>query len=301
MAEAQQRQYLGMGADDFIQGGLLNNIDVEITSAIWTGWDYDGAISTDVLAVKMTLTPLDEKMKPKPEEAVEQYWSAGGELGDTGGITDDGSRVRPSEGKSALTKNSNLHVLIQTLWANGMPKDYLADGNISKLKGTKVHVIRTTAPKREGITRERKKDREDTVLVINKIYQGPWGKMTAGATTTKAQPAAAPAQTQPAGVNGGSTDAQLAQAAAQQQSSAPAPVPAAGNEVEEAAVVALNTLIKEKGMFAAVSDLKIAGFRLHQKSNASLRNAVIALLENESWLTSHGMQIVDGAVLPGSA
>jgi hypothetical protein len=183
--------------DAFIQGGLLQDVDVEIVEAQWVPWDYGkpGVVSQDVLAVKMLMVQLDDTRKPvtgpdgAPAPPVEQFWSAGGNFADVV-VTDDGYMVGAGPNKSALTKGSNFHVFLQTMRAKGMPVGYLEDGNLSKLKGVKFHLIRTAAPKRDFQTGRAGKEREDTIAVCGSIIWGPWDGKPAAAVKGKAGPVA---------------------------------------------------------------------------------------------------------------
>lgn len=282
-------QAIPMGLDDFVQGGLFSDKNVEVINLQFRGFDYGGTTTKDALSVWMQLAILDEHGKRTDEEMVEQYWSAGGDLEEVN-VSSDGYMLLPGSNKSAMTKNSNWHILLSSFASpvNGgaaMPKDYLSDGNISKLKGLKFHLIRMPAPKREGLdtSSRKRKDYEQTVAVANQILAAPWGKGTAGGKTK----AAAATTTTTAAAGGAANGAAAADTAA-----------SAGTADDTAKNVGLGVL-KENPMISH-EDFKLACFRAQAKVKLEERNATMKLLGDLGWLKTAGFKVAgdgDEAVL----
>src|SRR5262245_43883094 len=105
-----EQEYLSLEPEDFVQGGLLSDVDVEFSDLQFCGWDYNGAVPEEILAVKATLRVLDDKGKPDPQSETDQFWSAGGPFSEVG-TSEDGYKLIPSATKNGLTKGSNFHHL----------------------------------------------------------------------------------------------------------------------------------------------------------------------------------------------
>lgn len=273
---AEQQQYIPLTPADFIAGGLVSDVDVQIKSIQYQGWDYNGAISGQVLAVRMGLALLDDKLNATTDPELEQFWSCGPDLEDSGiRISEDGYGCLPGPSKSLLTKNSNFHILLTSLWGNGMPENQMADGRLSHLLNAKIHIVRVPAPKREGLAVRAKKDREfeSQVLVVNKIHSAAWTKGGA-----KARPAA---QAPGSRVDG---------------SAAAAPATAAtGDDASSTAIANINAVLAETPMIS-LDDLKVAIFQQHMKSKADVRNSVVKLI-TEAFLTEAGFKVKGDVVM----
>ncbi len=277
--------------DAYVQGGLLQDVDVEVVEAQWVPWDYgkQGVVSEDILAMKLTLQLLAEDHKPatgpdgQPVTPVEQYWSAGGNFADVV-VSDDGYYVGPGPNKAALTKNSNQHIFMQSLRAKGMPVGYLEGGSLAFLKGIKFHLIRTPAPKREGLTNQRAdRNQESTIPVCGSIISGPWDGN---------KPRAA--------ARGGSKAVNGAPAPAATQA---APQAAPNAQIEEVTERLVREVLGSvaNGTLPKLSDLKVQVFRKATTDKtiaADQRNAIGKLAENGPWLEERAIASVgaDGSV-----
>lgn len=294
-------QFIGMGADDFVKGGLLSDVDVMVKTISFLGWDYNGSIQDEVLAVKMELAGLDEKGKEITDQSLhEQFFSCGPKLTEVT-VSNDGYRLMPGS-KSALTQNSNWHIMLTSLWGLGMPKDFLSDGDLSKLINLKFHCIRVPAPKREGLQGSvgRNADREKEVLIANKIITPTW-KAKAGTTKPPANaqaPTPAPAQVT-------QTPAPQTNGAAAAQPVAPAPAPATsdttGDDVNGIAAESIKTVLRTNPVMEKLADIKVEVFRLHQNNtSADKRNRIVQaannLLKSEEWLITNGVNVTDKGI-----
>lgn len=164
-----------------VTGGLVQDIDVRITKARYTVFDYDGKASKPALAVLIEMEPVDGG------DAIKQYYSAGSldrfapsednenPLTEVG---DEGRYVVAAENSTAtsLSRSSNFIFFIQELASAGFPEERMGD-DVSSLEGSVIHVIRKPAPKREGLGAEPVAGaREKTILVASKVLQYPWDK-----------------------------------------------------------------------------------------------------------------------------
>jgi hypothetical protein len=179
------------------QGGLLDDVDVTLTSLSFVEWDYDGKIDHPVLAILAAMTD---------EEGAEtnQYYSAG-----------DLKRFQPSEdgkeaiavgGSRGLNSNTNAGLFLRSIVDQGFPEDKITS-RVDCFEGMNVHVNRVAQPKRSGLAVKKTQDQfELTVLLVTKINRLPWEKAgkSGGATskspssvrpTNVALPAATPGPT----------------------------------------------------------------------------------------------------------
>ena len=294
---------MSMELDAFVQGGLLQDVDVEIVEIQFCAWDYgqSGIVSEDVLAVKCILQKLGEDGKPltdsegKPENPVEQYWSAGGKYADVL-ISDDLYFCYPTENKSALTKGSNWYVFLSSLYKRGMPPGWMASGSLAVLKGLRFHLVREAAPKREGITGGRRTDRDPTIPVCGSILPPMlWGGTAAASTRSRASHTSRAANGAPATA----TATQPSQAGPQAVPQTP-PVGDAG--LDEIAVRFLREVLTTapNQTMENTTAVKVAVFRALIKDktvSADTRNAIGKLCEDTAWLESHGAMLLDGTVV----
>jgi len=287
-------EFIGLAKKDFVQGGLINDVDVIIKSIQYVGWDYQGAVADNVLAVMMELGTLDEKGKENAEVAVvQQYWSCGPKESEVI-ISQDGYKLMPGS-KTALTIGSNFYLFLSSLWGLGMPDDFLADGSLSHLQNLKFHCIRTAPPKREGLvsTRARDDGRDNQILIANKIISAPWAR---GQGRTQAiRPPAQAANAAPAAA------AAATPAAAADTAAAPASEGANGSAAgaDEVGALVLK-IIEENTVIAKPTDLKVRVFQALQNAPASKRNVMVneamALLKNTAWLTANKVSVSDAGI-----
>lgn len=171
-------------------GGLIDDADVEIVRARFTiGYGNDSGSGNDATTLCLTLKDTDEVEH-------QQYYSCGNGFvpSETGDETTNGEELVPVGDKTAPSGSSNMAMVIGSLINAGLPEDLLDSGKVSAIEGTRGHVNRIPAPKRQGIVRQGKNaDREPTVLVFTTVTGLPGEKPKPGKpkVTTMAKPAAA--------------------------------------------------------------------------------------------------------------
>ena len=89
--------------------------------------------------------------------------------------SDDGSQLVAVGGVTGIRATSNGGIFIKALVDAGFPVDKIGD-DITILDGLQAHVIRIPAPKRAGLKKDKKKDFEDTILIVGEIKALPWEK-----------------------------------------------------------------------------------------------------------------------------
>lgn len=165
--------YISLSPDDATQGGLVDDIDVEISDAATCEWDYNGQQPAGpALAIEFT---------DKNGAQYQQYYSAGKPEDWT--PTDDGCGFAAVSGKTGFNNSTNLMKFFASLVEAGFPKELLAAGNVKALVGTSCHVNQVVQ-ERKGLVRTGKNaDRPSTVLLVSKIHSLPGAdtKGTAGA------------------------------------------------------------------------------------------------------------------------
>jgi hypothetical protein len=165
----------------FAQGGLIDDIDVEILDAAFAEWDYNGSIAQPALALGIQYATADGK-------TYDQYYSAG----DLQYFvpSEDGSMAVPVGDKAMLNDNTNTAKFLLSLMECGFPEDKLASGNVKCLIGTKGHVNRVAQPKRTGLIRGGKNaEKDSTVLLFSSISEFPGVAAPAKKGIGKAAPA----------------------------------------------------------------------------------------------------------------
>lgn len=255
---------VGFGPDQFVQKGLPSDIDVRITKARWTEWNYGGAVSADRLAIAVYL----EFKNLASDEEHEQYLSAGS-LADSfrPNPKDDGKTLEVLKGEPELAKGSNWHLFMDSLWKKGWPSDPNdprsgSGGDVSVLEGLEFHLQRVKAPERPGLKREpRKKEFEEQIMVATAIIRLPWeagkGSSEKGATRTMS---AAPAQP----VNGADQ----------------------GDDSLDAAAILAECVGKANGRKLSKEGAKMALLRRDPTMPAADRDAIIAQWADTEWLES---------------
>jgi hypothetical protein len=169
--------------NEFVQAGLINDMDITVTKARFVRWDYGQYAPDDTKFVGSgpgpEVTALILVMEPKSGDPAIQMWSVGGEEDFV--PSKDGEYLIKNGDRSSLAKGSNFSILeasMENCLGEKLP-DALNDA-ISGLEGLEGHILRIPAPKREGLQNVRKHDdgtvREQTVLTFNDIKSVPWDK-----------------------------------------------------------------------------------------------------------------------------
>lgn len=255
--------------DEFVQGGLLDDADVLITGSRFSTWDYNGKVSTPVLALKLTMLDAENNQH-------EQFLSSG-ELRFFV-PSSDGKLAVPVGNQQKLNLNTNAVAFLLSVMnadtAQALSNGLKATGDASLLEGVRMHVIRKAQPKRAGIIQapgtEGQPQREKTQLLCEKIlaYAGQTAPPAAAKT------AAAPAASAPATA---------------------APAAAAGGELDDTTVGVLLRLLSDNGNSLKVSAIAgkffgAAAFKDGGDSamTAPQRNAVLGLIVKPDFLGAEG-------------
>lgn len=180
--------FVSLNPESFGQGGLIDDIDVEITDALAVTWDYNGnAPMGPALAVEFTDVNGGQHI---------QYFSAG--KAEDWQAHESGEGFMPVSGKTGFNNNSNIAMFLDSLVTAGFPKEHMT-GNVKVFIGTKCHVIQKVTERKGLIRTGKNADRPSSVLIVSKIHQLPAG---VGAQGALQQAAASPVQTQTATVGG---------------------------------------------------------------------------------------------------
>ena len=172
---------LSLRPSSFTQGGgLIDDVDVEIKSARFVSYDYDGKADKPALCLLLVLADTDGT-----DHA--QYYSAGDlayfvpsedpKNPDLNGIT----IVAVGE-KTAMNGGTNAAIMLNSLVQAGFDESKLDAGDVRVLEGLNGHVNRVPQPKRSNLpSRPGQSQRDPMVLVFSKINSMPGeGKPKAG-------------------------------------------------------------------------------------------------------------------------
>lgn len=174
---------------DFVMGGLIQDVDVEVVEARFIATDYDGTLpSASALALKMDLKVLGDETNTIHT----QLFAAGNIANFAPDPETDGRTLEKNGSREALDKNSNLGLFLQSMMDAGANLTPMSKGDVSALEGARFHIVRKPAPKREGLSnttaRADGQEREKTIVLCSKIISLPWDK--AGKPAAAAKPAA---------------------------------------------------------------------------------------------------------------
>jgi hypothetical protein len=186
------------------QGGILDDMDVDLKSLTFVEYDYNGKADKPTLALLVVMGDSEGTDH-------DQYFSAG-----------DLSRFQPSpDGKYAvavagakgLSTTSNAALFLKSIVDQGFPEDKITH-TVEPFEGANVHVVRVPQPKRSGLV-QAEGERERTVLVVSKINRLPWetagkARPTGKAATSASAGTRPPArQAAPAAQNGNAVENDL--------------------------------------------------------------------------------------------
>jgi hypothetical protein len=152
-------------------GGLISDLDLTVVESKFSLFDYGGK-GTPTPALMLSLEDDDKNMH-------EQAWSAGSARMWLPG--EDGDELVQTGTETQLSDSCNMMFMLQSLVNAGFPKNLLASGKASVLKGLKAHWERVPAPARPGLKQEpRPEGREATILTVTKIISLPGEKAKGG-------------------------------------------------------------------------------------------------------------------------
>lgn len=288
---------VSLNPKNFVSGGLLNDVDLEILEMKATLEKPEHYTYEDRIFVKMRAKNLGTGAEE------ENFWAAGSNADFSPSL--DGNQILPNtdsgSSATALRKNSNFSAMVVSLWTNGgMPEAYL-DGpkGLSALVGLRFHGMQAPAPERPGIDKKAeqpgKKKYDATVLICFKVLPpAPWETKKPVAGTARrvvtGAPAAAPVAPAPAAAT-----------------SAQPPAPAAGDEdgkiiqvingliddapVDENGVQKIPAVATKEGVAAMVFNKLVKfGFKVPERTAAAKK------VVDADWLAANGFLLEEGFV-----
>jgi hypothetical protein len=262
---------------EFVQGGLINDVDVEVIEAAFVRWDYGeyGADDSKFIGNGKgpEITAFTMAFELASGDKARQFWSVGGE--DDFMPSKDGSYLLAAGDRSTLNQGSNYFLLTASVenCLGEKPPQEVAD-DVSLFKGLKGHVLRVPQPKREGLKNVRKREdgeeREKTVLTFNDIKTTPWDKGSkkrgSRKTSPKEEPEEKESKSSKASSNGDSDDV-------------------AGTLVKKALMAAGGEL--------SLEELGYEVYKLAPKDKAE-RKAITDLVNDPKWVAKIDDVSVDG-------
>lgn len=179
-------QRASLNPEDFIEGGgLYDDVDATITEAIFVEWDYNGKMPTSSPALKITFDIPALAEDEDDYEGTEEYWSAGSAQNWV--PSKDGKSLYKVGTASQLAKDSNASIFLKYLRdAERKFGKLLAEGDISVLDGTQVHLQRFPAPERKGLAKKESKY-EKTILLVSEVKAMPGEEAASGKKSTKSK------------------------------------------------------------------------------------------------------------------
>jgi len=236
-------------------GGFLGDVIATIAGASFSKWDYNGAITTPVPALLLTLQVEGE------DDTHDQYYSMGSPKDFT--PSRDGKTLQATGKAGNLNSGSNGMIFFGSIVNSGFPEDQLEGGDASALVGAVCHFIRQPAPRRPGMRpNATPSDREPTILVVDQVISLP------GEAAPKAK----------AKAMGG-------KATATPKAAAKAKDPDEG-DMEEGAVGAVMEVLGDKP--DGVTRQQMPGLVFAKVKDRQDRNAIVQLAFNEEFLSAVG-------------
>lgn len=262
---------MSLNPADYVQGGLLDDVDVTFETVRFVEFDYGGTTDKPVLALHAALV-YDDNGKAA---SVDQYFSAG-----------DLSRFQPSEdgthavavgSAKGMADSTNAALLIKSILDCGFPIDKFGDGDVSAMDGLVAHVNRIPQPKRGGNIPEKNAAGFDkTVMIVTKIHQMPW--------ETPGQPGR-PASARPT-ARTTTTARTAAPPATRTAAPAPSNTDATSDDLTIAAAEILVQVLDAKQGTVAKTGISSGAFRL-LAGNAD-RTAILKNITDDDWLYNNG-------------
>ena len=164
---------ISLATKDFVQGGLLSDVDVTVKEASFTVYNYDGktTVKDPPLALKLTLEVKDDE-----SEHIE-YITAGSSRDFV--PSDDENTIVSNGSAKNLRKGSNLFLFNESLEKAGFPQAKLVDGKANVYTGIVFHLERRAAPKRQGLKDQSDTNEagyEKTYVACGALISTPWDK-----------------------------------------------------------------------------------------------------------------------------
>lgn len=164
--------------------GLLNDIDVQVMTAEWALWDYNGK-QEESPALHLGVIPLDAD----DDAETTDIWLSAGSINRMV-PSDDGDFLDRAEGSTAkgLNTNCNAYLFLESLEAAGFPTKRLDTEGVGLLVGLRFHLLRVPQPKRPGLQIADAEDgggraRVAMYVSVSEIIKLPWEKLKKGEKT----------------------------------------------------------------------------------------------------------------------
>lgn len=262
--------YASLNPDDFIQGGLLDDVDVLFKTCRFVEYDYDGKADKPALCLLVSMEHVEDGKTIESE----QYYSAGSL--DRFQPSEDGSHAVSVAGAKGLALGTNIAALLKSLKDTGFPMDKFGDGDMSVLDGLFAHINRVPQQVRKGLAQSDTNDKgfQRTVAIVTKIHRMPWEK-PGSKTSGKATP-----------INKGKTAGQAAKAPVEEDVAEDNETGEAADVSETAAGVLLAVLADKNGSVKKVG-LAPASFK-HLKDYPDERSEILKMFANSKWLEENG-------------
>lgn len=211
-------QVVSWDFSNFESGGMISKQNVRVKEARFVRWAYPSGTTGDAIFVNLS---MDLLASPGGEVIGEGEQKLSAAKLDYFTISEDGKTCIPGT-KGAPQGKTAFHNFMATLIAAGMPANWLANGDISRLEGMEFYADSIKVPKFDGSG-----DGNQFICAAGSIHRAPWDAAKAG--TAKVAGKAKAAAVAPA-------------AGAVAPTAAVVPAPAAdagGDDDSEAAAVAL--------------------------------------------------------------
>jgi hypothetical protein len=256
--------------DDFITGGLLDDVDVTFKNVKCEMFDYGGK-SAAAPAVGIDLVTGAETDGEAPYR---QHWTVGS--AENWEPAPDGKSMVPIGKDPGFRKGSNIHLMLMSLKDAGFPMERLTDGNITTLEGLVAHVVRKPAPKRPNLNKRERTDAdgkayEDKILLIESIVSLPWETEKASGGTVEPKPKAGKGK-----------------AKAEAKAETKAAAPEAGDADEKAKTILMQLVVENGGK---ILKKDVPSLALKILGNDPLRNAILRPLFMDTWITANGFTL----------
>lgn len=301
----------------FVEGGLWDDVDVEISDIAWTKFNFskEGEAQMLRLALGCEFYPLEGLEAGK--EPYQQMFSAGDLKYFVPSADDGGAYAVPVGDKQALNSNTNSSVFLISLFECATPEqhawlsEHLAAGNCKELIGLKLHLKRQPQKERKGLSQQEGRDRTPTVLLATNLIALPGetesvvpeqGETKAAAPASKpaarpaapaARQAANPAPVSRLAAGGKANGAAVTGKAAHKPAVSPAASPAASGDgdwprarMEASARQALDEILNANEGLVEFSEVPKQGFRSEALKGCppKVRQQVCAIMYDEAWI-----------------
>jgi hypothetical protein len=200
MNTGKQQHAASMLPSTFVEGGLWDDLDVEISDIAWSKFNFakEGAPQNLKLALILELWPLSGL--EAGQQPFQQAFSGGDLKYFVPSADDDGAYPIAVGDKSALNSNTNAAMFTISLFECATPEQAawlanesgLASGNCKGLVGLKFHVKRMPQKERKGLSAQEGEQGPKSILLATNIIALP-GETESVVPAEGAQAAAKPA------------------------------------------------------------------------------------------------------------